>query len=110
MASLCVANKIATYISGMNGSPTSQGEASLECSILDYWDQMGRMGWDGLSPKLGITTWRGCANQGSHVQGMVLTSIIMFFLHLNKGMYSMVEHLPGMHEGLGLIPNTEEKS
>lgn len=40
---------------------------------------------------------------------MTLTSFIMFFLHLNKGMYSMVEHLPGMHEGLGLIP-AEEKS
>lgn len=47
MVSLCIANKVATYISGLDGSPTSQGEASLECSILDHWDQMGRMGWDG---------------------------------------------------------------
>lgn len=49
-------------------------------------------------------------SQGSHVQGVALTSFIMFFLHLNKEMYSIVEHLPGMREGLGLIPNTEEKS
>lgn len=43
------------------------------------------------------------------MQGAILTSCITFFLRLNKEMYPTVEHLPGMHKGLGLILNTAEK-